>query len=285
MKKTLVSTIISFTLIGFSAVMLASCSGSGFADSGIASDEIYESSNRAGSLVWSDEFNGGSLNGGAWNCETGAGGWGNNELQNYTNRWNNVRVENGNLVITAQRENYYGSQWTSARINTKGKKEFKYGRVTARMKMPKGQGVWPAFWMLGADISWNNWPRCGEIDIMEHVSWENTVHGTAHWDANGGHAQYGNSTQNNKYWTKFDVDVTQWHEYSIDWRADKIRWYVDGRQYMEFDIAGGKNSTEEFHKPYYILFNLAIGGSWPGYPDGSTPSTNKMYVDYVRVYN
>ncbi|WP_165910441.1 RICIN domain-containing protein [Treponema sp. J25] len=235
-------------------------------------------------LVWADEFDGTALNGNNWvyDIGTGSGGWGNNEQQYYTNRSQNVSVSDGMLKITALRENYNGSAWTSARIKTQGKREFTYGRITARIKLPNGTALWPAFWMLGSNIPQVSWPACGEIDIMEHINSEATVHGTIHWDSNG-HASWGQPTNNN-YWNNFNVDVTQWHEYTIEWDSSSIKWYVDGKQFMEANIANGVNSTEEFHRPFFFIINLAVGGQWPGYPDGSTPSSASMYVDYVRVY-
>lgn len=233
-------------------------------------------------IAWADEFNGNALNTADWVYETGAGGWGNNEYQYYTNRSQNVSVSDGSLKITALRENYNGSAWTSARIKTQGRKEFQYGKISARMKMPNGTALWPAFWMLGSNIQSAQWPACGEIDIMEHVNSETATHGTIHWN-NNGHVNWGLSTANN-YWNNFGIDVAQWHEYSIDWDSSLIKWYVDGVQFMEASIAGGVNSTEEFHKPFFFLLNLAVGGQWPGYPDGSTPSSSVFTVDYVRVY-
>lgn len=229
-------------------------------------------------LAWSDEFNGTSINTSNWKYETGGDGWGNNELEYYTNRSENARIENGNLVIEARKENYSGMNYTSARLKSQGLKNWTYGKVEARMKLPAGQGVWPAFWMLGENISQVSWPKCGEIDIMEHINNESAIHGTIHWDSTGNntHAQYGAASPN--------IDVTQYHVYSIEWDASSIKWFVDGTQYLEANIANNINGTEEFHKPFFILFNLAIGGNWPGNPDGSTPFPAKMYVDYVRVY-
>lgn len=229
-------------------------------------------------LAWSDEFNGTSINTSNWKYETGGDGWGNNELEYYTNRSENARVENGNLVVEARKENYNGMNYTSARLKSQGLKNWTYGKVEARMKLPAGQGVWPAFWMLGENISQVSWPKCGEIDIMEHINNESAIHGTIHWDSTGNntHAQYGAASPN--------IDVTQYHVYSIEWDASSIKWFVDGTQYLEANIANNINGTEEFHKPFFILFNLAIGGNWPGNPDGSTPFPAKMYVDYVRVY-
>lgn len=229
-------------------------------------------------LAWSDEFNGTSINTSNWKYETGGDGWGNNELEYYTNRSENARIENGNLVVEARKENYNGMNYTSARLKSQGLKNWTYGKVEARMKLPSGQGVWPAFWMLGENISQVSWPKCGEIDIMEHINNESAIHGTIHWDSTGNntHAQYGAASPN--------IDVTQYHVYSIEWDASSIKWFVDGTQYLEANIANNINGTDEFHKPFFILFNLAVGGNWPGNPDGSTPFPAKMYVDYVRVY-
>lgn len=205
-------------------------------------------------LAWSDEFNGTSINTSNWKFETGGGGWGNNELEYYTNRSENARIENGNLVVEARKENYNGMNYTSARLKSQGLKNWTYGKVEARMKLPAGQGVWPAFWMLGENISQVSWPKCGEIDIMEHINNESAIHGTIHWDSTGNntHADYGAASPN--------IDVTQYHVYSIEWNASSIKWFVDGKQYLEANIANNINGTDEFHKPFFILFNLAIGG-------------------------
>lgn len=228
-------------------------------------------------LVWSDEFNGTSLNRANWTPEigTGSGGWGNNELQYYTDRAQNVQVTGGNLVITAQKESYGGMNYTSARIRTQDLKSFTYGKVEARIKLPSGQGLWPAFWMLGSNISSVGWPKSGEIDIMERVNHNPYVNGTVHWDA-GGHAEYGRVSGN--------LDFSQFHVYSIEWDSKYIRWFVDGQQFNEFYIENGTGNTEEFQRPFFLLLNLAVGGNWPGSPNNSTPFPSQMLVDYVRVY-
>ncbi len=228
-------------------------------------------------LVWSDEFNGSSLNTSNWTAEigTGSGGWGNNELQYYTSRSQNLSVSGGNLVITAQRESYGGMNYTSARIKTQGLKSFTYGRIEARIKLPSGQGLWPAFWMLGDNITSVGWPRCGEIDIMERVNHNSYVNGTVHWDSNG-YAQYGR--------TSGSLDFSQFHTYAIEWDSSYIRWFVDGVQFNEFYIQNGTGGTEEFQKSFFILLNLAVGGNWPGSPNSQTPFPSQMLVDYVRVY-
>lgn len=223
-------------------------------------------------LVWSDEFNG-SI-GPNWVFETGAGGWGNNELQYY--RRENATVENGALVITAKRENFGGASYTSARMKTQGLKTFRFGRIEARMKLPSFLGAWPAFWMLGANLPQVGWPASGEIDVMEHVNDENKVYGTIHWqDHTGKYAQYGGNTP---------TTVTDWHVYAVEWDTNAIRWYVDGNKYHEVNIAGGINGTEEFQKDFFLLLNFAIGGNWPGFNVNNAALPARMHVDYVRVY-
>ena len=228
-------------------------------------------------LVWSDEFDGTTLNTANWvyDIGTGGSGWGNNELQYYTNRTQNVAVTGGNLEITALKESYGGMGYTSGRIKTLGKQSWTYGKIEARIKLPTGQGIWPAFWMLGSNFPTAGWPACGEMDIMEHVNNEGVAHGTMHWDSNG-YQYYGGASPN--------LDFSQYHVYSIEWDANAIKWFVDGAQYWEGNIANNINGTDEFHKPFFILLNLAVGGNWPGSPDGSTAFPAKMYVDYVRVY-
>jgi beta-glucanase (GH16 family) len=225
-------------------------------------------------LVWSDEFTSGSVNTTNWAYETGGTGWGNNELEYYTNRPDNACIDNGNLLIIAKKESYGSNSYTSARLKTQGLKSFTYGRIEARIKLPVGQGLWPAFWMLGNSISLVNWPKCGEIDIMEHINTSAQVNGTMHWD-NNGHVQYGGTTP---------CDVTQFHVYSVEWDANSIKWLLDGNKYFEGNIANNINSTDEFHAPFFILLNFAVGGSWPGNPNSTTPFPDTMYVDYVRVY-
>lgn len=231
-------------------------------------------------LVWSDEFDGTSVNTSNWSFETGGGGGGNNELEYYTNG-SNATVSGGMLTITANRSSgglscWYGTcQYTSARMVTRGKREFTYGKIEARMALPVGQGLWPAFWMLGTNIGSVGWPACGETDIMEHINSESQVYGTIHWDA-GGYASYGGSTGVS--------NPAAFHVYTIEWTPDSIKWFVDGAQYHEANIQNNINSTEEFHRSFFILLNLAVGGNWPGSPNGSTPFPARLYVDYVRVY-
>ena len=236
-------------------------------------------------LVWSDEFNySGKPDPNVWTHETGAGGWGNNEWQYYTDRPENARVEDGKLVIEARKEDYEGSSYTSARLITyQSGVSFKYGKIEARIKLPYGQGIWPAFWMLGNGIfEGTPWPGCGEIDILEMIGGgtgrDDVAHGTVHWsDASGNHASYGGSIQLDN-----GILADDYHTFSITWDASMIRWYMDGIQYHQVSI--GVDHMSEFHEEFFILLNLAVGGNWPGYPDASTIFPQKMYVDYVRVY-
>lgn len=234
-------------------------------------------------LVWQDEFNGTSINTNDWNFEIGTGapalvGWGNNELQYY--RSQNAWVANGVLTIEARRENFGGQQFTSARMTTQGKRSFQYGRVDIRALLPKGQGMWPALWMLGNDITTVGWPRCGEIDIMEMVGGrgrENTVHGTIHWHDGVRHAQTGSP-----FTLSAGTFYESYHVFSLVWDQTHIRFLVNNVQFRAIDITAGHMS--EFHQPYFFIFNIAVGGNWPGSPDGTTIFPQQMRVDYVRVF-
>jgi beta-glucanase (GH16 family) len=241
-------------------------------------------------LVWSDEFNGAVLDSAYWNYEIGNGapvlpGWGNNELEYYTSRTENVRIEDFSgadrgLVIEARAESYSGFNYTSARIQTKGKVEQTYGRIEARIKLPKGKGIWPAFWMLGNDIDTNNWPACGEIDIVELVGHEpDTVHGTIHF---GEPWQY---TGNSFRLPSGDFS-DDFHIFAIEWEPGEIRWYVDDTLYSRktswFSSIG--SFPAPFNKDFFLILNVAVGGNWPGNPDGSTVFPQRMYVDYIRIY-
>jgi len=225
-------------------------------------------------LVWSDEFNYTGLPDSAkWGNEVGF--IRNHELQYYTKqRIENTRVENGNLMIIGKKESYHAANYTSASLNTDGKQSWTYGKIVARIKLPKGQGMWPAFWMLGQNIHEVGWPKCGEIDIMEHINNEELLHGTLHW-YNDKHISSGATTT---------CDVTKFHDYSIEWDKDAVKWLLDGVKYHEVNIKESINSTSEFHLPQYIILNLAIGGDWPKNPDVSTAFPDTMFVDYVRVY-
>ena len=227
-------------------------------------------------LVWADEFDDNELNLNKWSYDLGQGdwGWGNNELQFYTNNAANINVDTGYLHIIAKSQLFAGANYTSAKIKTKDLYEFTYGRVEARIKIPYGQGMWPAFWMLGANIDDVSWPYCGEIDVMEHINNETVIHGTHHYD-NNGHVYSGNSVV---------CDASEFQTYSIEWSPNSIKWYLNGIMYFQTSIGSSAVSKEEFHSPFYLILNLAVGGNWPGNPDGSTQFPATMVVDYVRVY-
>lgn len=231
----------------------------------------------ARTLVWSDEFNTGSAPDPAkwiYDIGTGSNGWGNNELQYYTNRSENASVSNGTLKITARREPFSGSAFTSARLLTKTKFTTKYGRIEASIKLPAGVGTWPAFWMLGANIDAVGWPACGEIDIMEHKgSDEGRIYGTLHYPGRSG----GNA---NGLTTTVSNVTTEFHLYAVEWTASTIKISVDGREFFSF----AKNNTVPFNHEFFILLNLAMGGTFGG-PVAPAFTSGTMEVDYVRVYN
>jgi len=241
-------------------------------------------------LTWSDEFNGvnGSLpDPSKWIMETGGGGWGNNELETYTNRTQNAHVQDGNLVITANQEKYTGAdgiarQYTSARIKTAGLFEQKYGRFETRIKIPQGQGMWPAFWMLGNNIDKAAWPACGEIDVMENIGKEPAIaHGSMHGPGYSG--AKGLTAAYNLPSGKFADDF---HIFAVEWEAAAVRFYVDGNLYetrTPADLPAGQAWV--FDHPFFILLNVAVGGGWPGNPDSTTVFPQTMMIDYVRVYS
>jgi beta-glucanase (GH16 family) len=222
-------------------------------------------------LAWSDEFNGTAVDTTKWNFETGPNV--NNEKEYY--QATNATVANGNLVITAKKESVGGQPYTSARLNTQGKVTAQYGRIEARIKLPLGTGLWPAFWMLGANINTVSWPQCGEMDIMEHINADNTIYGTMHWNSNG-QAQYGLTTQ--------ITNPADYHVYAIEWNSSSINWYVDNTLYCTGNIQNGINDTGAFQLPFFIILNLAVAGDFPGQTVDESQLPASMYVDYVRVY-
>lgn len=238
-------------------------------------------------LVWEDDFSGPAASApdaAKWTYDIGIGpgndGWGNNELEYYTNRPENVALDGaGNLAITARSESFGGRSFTSARINTKGIFEQTYGRFEARIKMPWGPGIWPAFWMLGSNIDQVSWPQCGEIDIMEYRGQEpNLVHGTAHGPGYSGGAAVTKSFGFTN--DRFDVDF---HVFAIEWGEDYIDYYVDDTLYQRIkpeDVAG----EWVYNQPFFIILNVAVGGNYVGFPTPQTPFPQTMLVDYVKVF-
>lgn len=228
------------------------------------------------SLVWADEFDAPTLDGSKWMYEigTGSGGWGNNELQYYSGSQNNVFLDTGYLHIVALEQSFGGANFTSGRIKTQDLYDFQYGKIEARLKVPSGQGLWSAFWMLGSNITTVSWPQCGEIDVMEHVNNELIVHGTHHYN------YFGHTYDGGQVF----ADASEFHEYSIEWTPNEIIWFLDGVEYFQTNIGTGATSKEEFHGPFFLLLNMAVGGNWPGSPDLTTTFPATMMVDYVRVY-
>jgi len=233
-------------------------------------------------MVWSDEFSGADGSGvdtTKWVHETGGGGWGNNELEYYTDRTANAYIQSGALVIQANQETFVNRNYTSARIKTQGKFTQKYGRIEARIRIPQGQGLWPAFWMLGDDFPQVGWPGCGEIDIMENIGKEpDTVHGTIHGPGYSLAAADYKLPNGQKF-------ADDYHLFAIEWEANVIRWYVDGNLFVTHtptDLPAGTRWV--YDHPFFIILNVAVGGRWPGNPDSTTVFPQKMLVDYVRVY-
>jgi hypothetical protein len=229
-------------------------------------------------LVWSDEFDGtGAIDSSKWTTETGGGGWGNQEVQIYTSSTNNVKREGGVLKIKAIKES--NGTYSSARIKTQDKYEFKYGRVEIRAKLPSAQGTWPALWMLGANFPENGvgWPQCGEIDIMEQFQNKNKVKSTLHWKLSSGErGEYGQETNN--------TTSTDWHIYSINWTETSIKSFLDGNQFFSMDIDGsGIAPYFPFNKEFFFIFNIAMGGTLGGEIDPAF-TQDTMEVDYIRVY-
>ncbi len=255
----------------------------GGASTGGSSTIGCASSDTTYKLVWSDEFNGAAgaaLDSSKWTYDVGGNGWGNSELEYYTSGAANASIDgNGNLVITAKNQSMSGMNYTSARIKTQGLASWTYGRIEARIKIPKGQGMWPAFWLLGTNINSSPWPSCGEIDVMENVGKEPAiVHGSMHGPGYSGSA--GPTAQ-----VSLSAPVgDDYHVFAIEWEQNVIRWYVNDTLYSTkspSDIPAG--DTWVYSHAFFILLNVAVGGTWPGNPDSTTVFPQQMLVDYVRV--
>jgi beta-glucanase (GH16 family) len=238
-------------------------------------------------LVWKDEFDGTKgalLDASRWVYETGGSGFGNNQLEFDTDRAANASLDgNGELTITAIKESYMGHDYTAVRLKTQGKFEHAYGRYEVRMRIPFGQGMWPAFWMMGVDPNNVGWPARGEIDIMENIGREpDTIHGTLHGPGYSGSNGIGAPSKLGSG-QRFADD---YHVFAIEWEKEAIRWYVDGKLYQTRTPADLPNGSKwVYDHPFFLLLNLAVGGQWPGNPDGSTSFPQTMKVDYVRVYD
>jgi beta-glucanase (GH16 family) len=257
---------------------------------GMNSDTVRAQKSTTWKLVWQDEFNeknGSPVNAKKWTHEVGGAGWGNHELEYYTNRIENSYQADGMLVIKAIKESFSGTdrvarEYTSARLTTRKNFTVTYGRIEARIKVPRGQGIWPAFWMLGADIDSVRWPRCGEIDIMENIGKEpsniyGTLHGPGYSGKDGPSSRY--SLADNKSF------ADAFHVFAVEWERDVIRFYCDNVLYKTRtpkDLPPG--TMWVYNQPFFILLNVAVGGDWPGSPDATTSFPQEMLVDYVRVY-
>jgi beta-glucanase (GH16 family) len=231
-------------------------------------------------LVWQDEFNGPKIDLANWQLDVGYTGESNAEMEIYTPRPKNVFLKDGCLVIAALEENYRGYRYTSARLTTRGLHSWTYGRIEARLKIPFGQGLWPAFWMLGDNIPTIGWPECGEIDIMENIGkLPDTVRGTLHGPS---------CFRDDGIWADYILNgqrfADDFHVFAVEWEPGGIRWFVDNIHYSTItpqDVPG----KWVFDHPFFIILNVAVGGFWPGYPDATTQFPQYMLVDYVRVYS
>lgn len=235
------------------------------------------------SLVWADEFNGTAVNTADWNYEVGDGcpgvcGWGNNELEWYT-AGDNASVQDGSLIIEARKETRGTKNYTSSRMTTKTKRPIKFGRIDIRAKLPKGRGIWPALWMMPQDDKFGGWPRSGEIDIMEFLGHEtNKVYATVHYGPGPGSTNISRSTIGA---TPFS---DAFHVYSLIWETDRLRFLVDDVQFSEIKKADLGANTYPFNESFFFIFNVAVGGNWPGNPDATTYFPQWLIVDYVRVF-
>lgn len=238
-------------------------------------------------LVWEENFDGDSLDINSWSYHLGTGaqyglnGWGNNELQYYTDRKDNVYLKNGYLVIEAKKEDFEDREYTSGKILTQNKHDWLHGKIEVRAKLPETQGIWPAIWMLPTKNEYGWWPASGEIDIMELLGHQpDTVYATIH---------YGNSFEDRghntgKYYLTGSSFADDFHTYAIDWEPGIIIWFIDGEKYHQANTTTIKPFTWPFDKSFHLILNVAVGGYWPGYPDETTVFPQRMTVDYVRVY-
>lgn len=234
-------------------------------------------------LVWSDEFSGNAVSNTDWNFEigNGSGGWGNNEKEYYTSSPKNVFLSNGNLIIEARKEAISGFNYSSARMTTQNKKTFMYGRIDIRAKLPVGKGIWPALWMLGTNIATNPWPACGEIDIMELIgTYPSRVYSTMHWKPVTGT----NTSKGSQYDLTSGNFSDKFHVFSLVWSQDLMKVYVDDQLYHTVTKADMAGANYPFNASQFLIFNVAVGGNWPGDPDANTVFPQRMFVDYVRVF-
>jgi beta-glucanase (GH16 family) len=234
-------------------------------------------------LVWADEFDSPAINTNNWRFDWGSNGWGNGELEYYTGRISNAYIEDGKLVIQSLEQNYRDAEYTSARMKTQGKQSFRFGKIAARMKLPYGQGIWPAFWLMGEDVTnaYSNWPICGEIDIFELVgSKPSTILAALH-----GPGFSGNEAFKKNYRLKNGRFCDDFHVFSIEWDQNSIKWFIDETNF--YSVLRKKieeSGTWVFDKDFFLLMNTAVGGKLSGYPDETTVFPQKFFVDWIRYY-
>ena len=266
---------VSLSLIGVAAAQEAESAAEAVSESESTPIVVPE----GWTLVWHDEFDGDAIDEANWTYDIGAGGWGNGEAQYYTDRPENARIEDGMLVIEARQERFEESYYTSARLKSEGLQEFQYGRIEARLRVPAGRGLWPAFWMLGSNFSEVGWPDSGEIDIMEYLGREpDLIFGTIHGPGYAGALGLSN-------WNRQDYDIADdFHTYAVEWDEDGFTWFYDGEAYGSYVRADIGEREWPFDQPFFIILNLALGGQFPG-PIGLDVVFPKQYlVDYVRVF-
>lgn len=261
-------------------ILMSSCTNSPVDQPPVVDEDGYQ-------VIWQDEFDTTQIDRKKWDFQLGTGseyglsGWGNNELQFYTNRSDNARIENGSLIIEARKETLQGQSYTSARLVTKGLENWTYGKFEARIKLPKTRGLWPAFWMLPEENTYGSWPASGEIDIMELVGHTpEIIFGTVH---------FGNNSNDRNYITgEYALDsgtfADDFHIFTVEWEAEQIRWKLNGVEYHSVTKSDLVPYRWPFDQPFYLLLNVAVGGNWPGNPDSSSIFPQRMVIDYVRVY-
>ncbi|MDA0564108.1 glycoside hydrolase family 16 protein [Streptomonospora sp. S1-112] len=290
-RRGLRATALACAAVTAAAGLVALGAPAGAAAAPAAQPAAFDADSAA--LVWADEFNapaGTAPDPAKWTVEVNGDGGGNQELQYYADSRDNLAHDGaGNMVITARQGNpagyqcHYGPcQYTSGRMNTSGKFTHAYGRFEARIKIPTGQGIWPAFWMLGDDLGQVGWPNSGEIDIMENVGHEPaTVHGSLHGPGYSGGGAVTGSYHHPQGWAFTDT----FHTFAVEWRPDAITWFVDGVAYQTFTPADTRGNPWVYDHPFFLILNVAVGGQWPGAPDASTRFPQEMKIDYVRVYD
>lgn len=284
--KLLLSICTGFLVILISGISCNNSPGTSDTDTK-ETQEVIQEKEKEWQLVWADEFDDDNLDQEKWSYQFGTGsdeglqGWGNNELQYYTERPENIFLEDGYLHIVAREENFEKMNYTSARIRTINKGDWMFGRVEVRAKLPQGQGIWPAFWMLPTDNIFGGWPKSGEIDIMEMVGNEpKTIHGTIHYGPDWPDNQYTGAS----YSLESGIFADTFHTFSIEWEHDKLTWYVNDTEFFSVKPEQLKPHNYPFNARFHLILNLAVGGNWPGNPNESTEFPETLTVDYVRVY-